>query len=242
MISEVRPQAVVFDLDGLMFNSEDLYDRVSEQLLGRRGRSLTPELKRKMMGVSELCSMQMMIDQHQFTDTAEALLEESDAILDRLLPGDLAPMPGLMGLLDALEFAGLAKAIATSSRRPFVTRVLDHFDLRPRFHFLLTAEDVTRAKPHPEIYRKAAARFALAPRRILVLEDSENGCRAATTAGAWTVAVPSHHTIDHEFSGVQLIADSLADPRLYRALGLASVHVEEPKIHETDYRHPGSSR
>ncbi len=229
MTQDSRPQAVVFDLDGLMFNSEDLYDEVSDQLLRRRGRFLTPELKRKMMGVTELCSMQIMIERHQFTDTAESLLAESDAIFDRLLPGDLAPMPGLMALLDALEGAGLAKAIATSSRRPFVTRVLDHFELRPRFQFLLTAEDVTDAKPHPEIYRTAAARFGLAPQQILVLEDSENGCRAATAAGAWTVAVPSHHTWDHEFSGVQLIADSLADPRLYRALGLASVRAEEPR-------------
>lgn len=228
MISDFRPQAVVFDMDGLMFNTEDLYDQVNEQLLGRRGRRLTPDLKRKMMGVTELCSMQIMIDQHQFTETADQLLAESDAIFDRLLPGELAPLPGLMGLLEALETAGLAKAIATSSRRPFVTRVLDHFKLRPRFQFLLTAEDVTDAKPHPEIYQKAAAGFGLAPEQILVLEDSENGCRAARTAGAWTVAVPSHHTFDHDFSGVQLVADSLADPRLHQALGLASVHPEEP--------------
>lgn len=229
MTQDSRPQAVVFDLDGLMFNTEDLYDEVCERLLRRRGRFLAPELKRKMMGLTELSSLQIMIDDHQFTDTAAALLAESDAIFDRLLPGDVAPMPGLMALLDALEAAGLGKAIATSSRRPFVTRVLDHFGLRARFRFLLTAEDVTYAKPHPEIYQTAAARFELAPQQILVLEDSENGCRAATAAGAWTVAVPSHHTWDHEFSGVQLIADSLADPRLYRALGLASVHAEEPR-------------
>ena len=157
------------------------------------------------------------------------MLAETDAIFAEVLPGHLAPMPGLLPLLGALEAAGLPKAIATSSRRPFTTTVLGHFGLEPRFRFLLTAEDVTRAKPHPEIYQTAATRLGLTPQQILVLEDSENGCRAAVAARAWTVAVPSQHTLDHEFLGVQLIADSLADPRIFQVLGL----LPEPAAEES---------
>lgn len=220
MTQDSRPQAVVFDLDGLMFNTEDLYDEVSEVLLARRGCRLSPDLKRRMMGLPELVSLQIMIDHHGFSETAEQLLAETDAIFAGVLPGHLAPMPGLLALLSALETAGIPKAIATSSRRPFTNTVLGHFGLEPQFRFLLTAENVTRAKPHPEIYQTAAARLGLNPQQILVLEDSENGCRAAVAAGACTVAVPSQHTADHEFAGVQLIADSLADPRIFQVLGL----------------------
>jgi pseudouridine 5'-phosphatase len=227
MTQDSRPQAVVFDLDGLMFNTEDLYDEVTERLLERRGCRLSADLKRRMMGLTELVSLQIMIDHHGFAETAEELLAESDRLFADVLPGCLAPMPGLLGFLEALERAGIPQAIATSSRRWFATAVLGYFDLEPQFRFLLTAEDVVQAKPHPEIYRTAAARLGVAPQRMLVLEDSENGCRAAVAAGAWAVAVPSQHTQEHEYPGVRLIADSLADPRILRILGLPSHHAAE---------------
>jgi beta-phosphoglucomutase-like phosphatase (HAD superfamily) len=99
--------------------------------------------------------------------------------------------------------------------------VLGRFDLVPRFAEILTAENVTEGKPHPEVYQKAAAALGLVPARILVLEDSENGCRAAVEAGAYAVAVPGDHSRGHDFSGAALVADSLADERIYRALGIA---------------------
>ncbi len=216
-------QAVVFDLDGLMFNTEDLYDEVCELLLQRRGRRFSADLKRRMMGLPGLASLQAMIDHHGLNDTAHRLQGESDDIFARVLPGRVAPMPGLLELLDALELAGVPKAIATSSHRPFTTTVLGQFGFEPRFQFLLTSEDVTLGKPHPEVYQRAAARLGLAPSRILVLEDSENGCKAAVAAGAWTVAVPGQHSRGYDFSGVRLIADSLADPRIYQALGIPHV-------------------
>jgi beta-phosphoglucomutase-like phosphatase (HAD superfamily) len=85
---------------------------------------------------------------------------------------------------------------------------------------MLTAEDVSRGKPHPEIYLTAARRLDVPPQRMLVLEDSENGCRAAAAAGAFAVAVPGDHSRQHDFTSAALVVDSLADPRLYAALGL----------------------
>ena len=98
--------------------------------------------------------------------------------------------------------------------------VLSRFNYRPRFAFLLTAEDVSQGKPHPEVYRLAAQQHDVPAENILVLEDSENGCRAAVAAGAYTVAVPNRHTRHHNFDGVGFIADSLADRRIYERLGL----------------------
>jgi HAD superfamily hydrolase (TIGR01509 family) len=165
-------------------------------------------------------SLQIMIDFHDLDATVGQLRRESDEIFGRILAEQLAPLAGLPKLLDALEAASIPKSIATGSDRSFTKTVLGHFDYEPRFQFILTSDDVAQGKPHPEIYLTAARRFGLEPNRILVLEDSENGCRAAVAAGAFTVAVPSPHSEHHDFDGVHLVADSLADSRIYEVLGL----------------------
>jgi beta-phosphoglucomutase-like phosphatase (HAD superfamily) len=86
--------------------------------------------------------------------------------------------------------------------------------IRDRFAFVLTSADVTHGKPHPEIYQTAARRLAVDPGVMLVLEDSQAGCKAAVAAGAVAVAVPGGHSRRHDFSGARFIADSLADPRI----------------------------
>jgi HAD superfamily hydrolase (TIGR01509 family) len=123
--------------------------------------------------------------------------------------------------LAALEAADVPKAIGTSSRRAFVTKVLAKFDFQPRFDFILAEEDVDRGKPDPEIYLTAARRFRTDPTSLMVLEDSENGCRAAVAAGTFAVAVPGGASARHDFAGAALVADSLADRRIYRALGIS---------------------
>jgi HAD superfamily hydrolase (TIGR01509 family) len=219
--SQTSPVAVVFDLDGLMFNTEELYQHVGTELMRRRGKDFPPALIHRMMGRPGRVSLPIMIEWHGLTDTVERLEQESAEIFADLLDTQLAFMPGLADLLVALESAAVPKAIATSSGRRFVTNVLSRFELEPRFEFILTAENVVEGKPHPEIYLTAAKRLGLEPNRMMVLEDSENGCRAASAAGAVAVAVPAGHSREHDFSGAALVADTLADPRIYQLLGIA---------------------
>src|SRR5437899_2024728 len=216
------PRAVVFDLDGLMFNTEELYQEVGTELLRRRGYVFTQELLDRMMGRPSHVALQMMIDTHTLKATVEELLVETDEIFPEILRTRLAPMPGLVELLDALEQKAIPKGIATSSRRSFVERVLGIFGYQPRFSPILTSEDITHGKPHPEIYLKAAERLGVASGEMMILEDSENGCRAAVAAGAVTVAVPGAHSRNHNFGGATLVADSLRDKRIYELLSLDS--------------------
>jgi HAD superfamily hydrolase (TIGR01509 family) len=215
-------RAVVFDLDGLMFNTEELYIDVGSELLRRRGRQFTKDLVDKMMGRPSAVALELMIQEHALEATVEQLLAETDEIFPEILRTRLATMPGLLELLAALEASGIPKAIATSSRRSFVDRVLAPFDLQARFAFILASEDITHGKPHPEIYLAAAMQHGVLPQEMLVLEDSANGCRAAVAAGAIAVAVPGDHSRAHDFSGAALVADSLADERIYRLLGIES--------------------
>ena len=137
-----------------------------------------------------------------------------------LLPQRLAPLPGLLPLLDALEAADIPKAIATSSGRDFVTRVLGQFQLEPRFSFVLTSEDIAHGKPAPDVYLLATKSLGFQPAQTMVLEDSQIGCQAAIAAGTYTVAVPGGPSERHDFDGARFIARALDDVRIYHALRL----------------------
>ncbi len=214
------PKAVVFDLDGLMFNTEMIYQRVGTEVLRRRGKTFDEGLLDQMMGRTNRVALSIMIDWHNLDDTVEQLNDESADLFIELLDEHLETMPGLLELLDALERAGFPKAIATSSGPRFAHGVLGRFDLAKRFEFVLTGDDVQQGKPHPEMYHLAASRLQIEPAEMLVLEDSQNGCQAAVAAGAIAVAVPEGRSLQHSFVGAALVADSLADPRIYQRLGL----------------------
>jgi pseudouridine 5'-phosphatase len=221
MTDSHRLSAVVFDLDGLIVNSEDVYEQADVEVLRRRGKVYDGELRAKMMGRPTAESLRAMIEWHALEDTVELLEAERSLLRDKLLKISLDAMPGLHGLLHFLEAAGVPKAIATSGHRSYAADVLGRLDLHTRFEFVLTSEDVTHGKPAPDVYQLAAARLGLRPSETMVLEDSVNGCLAGVSAGAFTVAVPNRHTRDYEFAGVEFVAETLADPRILRALGIA---------------------
>jgi len=214
------PRAIVFDMDGLMFNTEDVYHCVGTELMRRRGCEYTRELSDAIMGRPPQVCFETMIRWHALDERWEAMAAESEQIYVGILDDLLETMPGLFDLLDALEAAGIPKAICTSSSRRLLEATLSRFQLEPRFQFTLTAQDIVQGKPHPEIYLKAAERFAIEPGQMLVLEDSQTGVRAAAAAGAVVVAVPGAHSSNQDFSEASLVIESLTDPRLYEAIGL----------------------
>lgn len=218
MTEQVKIKAVVFDLDGLMFNTEDVFHLTGTELLRRRGKQATPAVFHAMMGRRAVDAFQAMIDLMELTETIEELQAESSEIFDELLDHHLAPMPGLFELLALIDERGLPKGVATSSDRAYLTRILGRFGLLERFDPTLTAEDVSRGKPHPEIYLTAAARIGVAPHEMLVLEDSENGTRAAAAAGAHIISVPHAHSRHHDFSVAQGVANGLHDLLIHNLL------------------------
>lgn len=218
-MSKPRIQAVAFDLDGLMVNSEDVYQHVGRETLARRGLEFTVELRDEMMGQPATQALAIMIERHGLTDTVEALAAEGEELFWHFAESILEPMPGLADLAATIDAAGVPRGVVTSGARLYAERLLAMLPVAP-FDFVITANDISHGKPHPEPYLLAAERFGLPAERMLVLEDSANGCRSAMAAGAVTVAVPNEHTADHTFDGVALVADSLADPRLRALLGI----------------------
>lgn len=217
---ESRPQirAVVFDMDGLMFNTEDLYDEVGTELLARRGHAFTTELKHQIMGLPGPRAFEVIRQTCDLADSVERLQTESDAIFLDLLPSRIQMLPGLAELLTLIEQRGLPKAIATSSHLAFARQALGFFDLEPRFQFILSGDQIERGKPEPDIYLEACRRLDVSPAETLVLEDSWNGSLAAAAAGTWLVVVPTHHSAHFEFTHARLRVGSLADRELVAIL------------------------
>jgi len=217
-LSEKRIKAVVFDMDGLMFNTEDLYDEVGQELLGRRNRPFSNDLKMELMGLPGPVAYQLIIDRFELDDSIETLQRESDEIFSELLPRKIRMLPGLEQVLSLIESLHLPKAIATSSHREFACQALGLFDLEPRFAFILTPADVTQGKPDPEIYLQAAQRFGIDSSEMLVLEDSIHGSRAGAASGAVTIAIPGHHSAEGDFSHAHHVESSLSAERVLEVI------------------------
>jgi len=216
---ETSIDAVAFDLDGLLVNTEELYQHVGGELLRRRGRVFDGELLDAMMGRPQPVALATMIEWHGLDDTVDVLAAETRDIFSGLLDTRLAPMPGAVDLVRRLAEEEVPRGVCTSSGPDFAHDVLGRVGLLPQLGFVLTSADVIHGKPHPEIYLEAARRLGVSPERMLVLEDSQAGCRAAVAAGAVAVAVPGGHSRRHDFSGARFVAESLADPRIAALLG-----------------------
>ncbi|MCR9201874.1 MAG: HAD family phosphatase [Planctomycetaceae bacterium] len=211
-------QAVVFDLDGLMLNTEDVFAMSGEQLLERRGLTMTDEIHHAMLGRRPDEAFQNLKDITGITDGIECLKTETKELFQAIAVDHLATMPGLEDLFGRIDALSLPKAVATSSPRDYLNDMLARFELQSHFEFTLTAEDVEHGKPHPEIYLTAAQRFDIPTHSMLVLEDSQAGVTAGASAKAVTIAVPNQHTQNGDFSMATLRVDSLHDQRLLALL------------------------
>ena len=202
-------------MDGLLFNTEDLFDQVGIEMLEKRGKQLDLELVKRMMGQQAKVALQLFIDHYELEETVSDLQRETDELFDRILPNQLAPMPGAAELLERLTQSGTRPlALTTSSGARSVDRIMSIHDFSSHFSFRLTAEDIEQGKPHPEIYETAADKFGVKTNEMLVFEDSENGCKAGVAAGAHVIAVPSKHSSLHSFEGCLYQVESLEDERI----------------------------
>jgi HAD superfamily hydrolase (TIGR01509 family) len=216
MTDKLSPKirAVAFDMDGLLLNTEDLYGEVGEILMQRRGKSYRDEVRKGMIGLPAPQAYGVLIQAEELTETWQELHEETEEIFAEILESRIGLMPGVEEILTRVEELGLPKCVATSSTQDFAKRALGLVGIYERFDFVITAAEVERGKPHPDIYLESAARMGVQTAEMLVFEDSPMGTRAGVAAGAYVVSVPNEHTIDGDFSQAQWIAETLNDPRL----------------------------
>ena len=210
--------AVAFDMDGLMLNTEDLYEQVGHILMQRRGKLYREEVRSLMIGLPAPQAFGVLIREERMAETWQELQRETDAIFHTILPDQLAAMAGLVELMNFLDEIKMPRCVATSSTQSFARKALTLVGMLERVDFVITAEDVVKGKPSPDIYLAAAERMGVSVEDMLVLEDSPTGTRAGVSAGAYVVSVPNEHTKHGPFDGCRWVAQTLRDERIYAAL------------------------
>ncbi|NJP91379.1 HAD family phosphatase [Nonomuraea sp. FMUSA5-5] len=183
-------QAVFFDMDGLLVDSERVWLRIETGVMARLGAEWTPQHQVHLVGGSMERTVGYMLSVSGADvppETVRAWMV--DGMVAELSAG-VEVMPGASELLDALRAEGVPVGLVTSSLKDIADAVLKSVG-RDRFDVVVTADDVTRTKPDPEPYLTAARLLGVEPVRCVVLEDSPNGVAAATAAGCAVVAVPS---------------------------------------------------
>jgi HAD superfamily hydrolase (TIGR01509 family) len=183
-------EAVVFDLDGVLIDSEQVWDAAREQLVGERGGRWHERAQRDMMGMSSNEWSVYMHDELGLTETPEAI---NDEVVRRMIDLYRAHLPLLPGAREAVErlAARWPLGLASSSNRPIIELVLELAGLAHLFRVTVSSEEVGRGKPAPDVYLEAARRLGVAPGRCAAIEDSHNGIRSGHAAGMVVLAIPN---------------------------------------------------
>jgi HAD superfamily hydrolase (TIGR01509 family) len=210
---------VIFDNDGLLLDTEAIWTRAEKTLFARYGKVFTIEDKRSLIGSSGTTAARKLEAMLERPDYGEALMDAlHELVMAEALAG-VQPRPGALELLEQLRVTGVPVGVASNSQREFVERTLASAGLLDgHFAIVVSAEEVAQPKPAPDIYLEACSRLGVAPERCVALEDSPTSVAAAAGAGMFVIGVPYFAGTD--LPGCDLIADSLADTQVCRALGL----------------------
>jgi HAD superfamily hydrolase (TIGR01509 family) len=217
-----RFPAVIFDNDGLLLDTEEVWTRAERTLFAARGRTFTMAHKRGLFGSSRDVAAARLEEMLEAPGEGQALMDElHDLVMQEALAG-APPRPGALDLLAALEAANVPVGLASNSPRAFVERTLGHAGLLEAGHFavIVAGDEVEHPKPAPDIYVEACRRLGFDARECAALEDSPPGVAAAAAAGMFVVGVP--YFPDTELPGADLVAGSLGEPAVGRALGVAA--------------------
>src|ERR671937_223593 len=203
-------EAVVFDLDGVLVDSEQLWDEAREELARERGGRWHERAQRDMMGMSSPEWSRYMHDVIGLVEPPEEIDAEVVRRIERRYRERLPLLPGAAEAVERLG-ARWPLGLATSSNREIVDLVLEVSGLGRFFRATVSSEEVERGKPAPDVFLEAARRLGVAPERTAVVEDSENGILAGRTAGMRVVAVPNAHFPPTEgaLAAADVVLDSL---------------------------------
>ena len=211
-------KAVIFDMDGLMFDTESAYSVVQEKMSAKRGKEFTNEVKITLMGERAVEVMRRLGKFWGTNENVKDLLKEQDEMLVKLYKNSVGKLEGLDQLLLFLNEHNIRKCIGTSSRMFLVEILLEKFGLKEEFEFVVSGDSVEKGKPDPEIYLRCLSSLDLEGLDCLVLEDSLNGVRSAISAQCSVCAVPSDFTKHEDFSIADVVATSLGDKKIQEFL------------------------
>jgi HAD superfamily hydrolase (TIGR01509 family) len=206
------PAAVVFDLDGVLIESEQVWDTAREQLVRERGGTWHDSATRDMMGMS---SKEWSSYMHDRLGVPMESVEINDDVVRRLAAAYEEHLPLLPHAVETVQELGESwrLGVASSSNRPIIELVLDRMGVRDRFAGVVSSEEVASGKPAPDVYLAVARALDVEPEDCVAIEDSTNGIKAAVAAGMRTIAVPNRQfrPDDDVLASAAVVVPSLAE-------------------------------
>ncbi len=229
-------EAAIFDMDGLLLESESLWRRAEGEAATRLGLPLTEADFMETTGVRMRDVARIWFDRHPWQGPSPD--EVADLVIDRVveLVAEAQPLPGVVDTLELCASHGLRLALCSSSDRRLIDTVLTTLELEPYFELSHSAEHDEYGKPHPQPYLSTAAKLGVAPRNCLAFEDSVTGCLSAKSAGMTVVAVPDPESQGQPGYGIaDLVMGSLsrfdAETLDQVASGVPAPNMARPRFH-----------
>lgn len=206
-------KAVIFDMDGLIIDTEHLQSESFEIVLKEYG--IKPVLQKngliQTIGIRADENWEIIKKKYKLNIDTKILVKKKQVIYEELLKKNIQAMPGLFTVLKLIKKEHLKMAIASSSAMDHIEIVVNKLKIKSYFDALVSGHELEKSKPSPEIFLKAAERLHINPEYCMVLEDAEAGVLAGKSAGMVVIAVPNIYTKIHDFLKADLVVNSLED-------------------------------
>jgi HAD superfamily hydrolase (TIGR01509 family) len=206
-----RLAAVIFDMDGVLVDSEPLHYAVLTDLLAGAGVQFSREENEEFLGTSSEYTLATLIARHHLPSPFAEYVQRYDAGVLRILEQPQAPQPGVVPLIARIRQLDLRMGLASSARRSWIDATLRSLELSGAFDVIVSGDDVALGKPDPAIYLLAAERLGVPPERCLAIEDAPNGVTSARAAGMQVIGVRTPYTAHLELDGAHLVVGWLVD-------------------------------
>ncbi|EGG31622.1 HAD family hydrolase [Paenibacillus sp. HGF5] len=205
-------QAFIFDMDGVIIDSEPLHFEVDIQVMNYYGSSITHEQLEKYVGMTNPEMWAAIKHEHQLAQSVSEIIEyQLSNKIEMLTSREMEPIDGIRELLAELKARRIPAAIASSSPPVFITAVLRKFDLLDQFECVVSGEEVEKGKPAPDVYLKAAELLGVEPEHCMVLEDARHGVAAAKAAGMTCIGFVNPNSGNQDLSQADHVVDSIGD-------------------------------
>ncbi|MBI5467250.1 MAG: HAD family phosphatase [Candidatus Kerfeldbacteria bacterium] len=187
---------VIFDMDGVIADTQRLHAQAEHALLRQRGIHLTPEeITHRFSGVSGHEMFSTIFQEHNHSGSVDEIVTEKRAVMMGHAASDIVPISGVQALIKRLKDAGLTLAVASASGPDFIEKVLESVQVRQHFDALASSREVARGKPAPDVFLLAAKKVGVVASACMVIEDGISGMQGARAAGMACIALVEPHRL-----------------------------------------------
>jgi len=203
-------KAVIFDLDGVIVESENAHIEAERQVLLKHNLAISADELHGYTGTTAKVMFTELIMKYRLTTTFEEINHQKEKILLRLLEQDAEPTKGVISFIRELKRRDIKLAIGSSSTRKLIDYVLTKLNITSLFDCILAAEDVEHSKPNPEIFLRAATKLGVSANLCLVIEDAKLGVEAAKSAGMKCIGYRNPHSGNQDLSKADITTDDFS--------------------------------